>query len=120
MGRKITDKDKKVVLYTAENEQVLNTHETEHEIERYWTTMRYWTTIYRKHQNKIDKVWNKEIKCVHRELIEKEMKEQGHAIHGNTTFPMVLREYLDSDIYIERKILPMNYPMLTNKELVNI
>ena len=34
---KITDKDKKVVLYTAENEQILNTHETEHEIERYCT-----------------------------------------------------------------------------------
>ena len=55
---KITDKDKKVVLYTAENEQILNTHETEHEIERYWTT------IYRKHQIEIDKVWNKERKCV--------------------------------------------------------
>ena len=46
------------------------------------------------------------------------MKEQGHAIHGNTTFPMVLREHLDSDIYIERKIVSMNYPMITNKELV--
>ena len=32
---KITDKDKKVVLYTAENEQILNTHENEHEIEQY-------------------------------------------------------------------------------------
>ena len=31
---------------------------------------------------------------------------------------MVLREHLDSDIYIERKIAPMNYPMITNKELV--
>ena len=29
---KITDEDKKVVLYTAENEHILNTHETEHEI----------------------------------------------------------------------------------------
>ena len=28
------------------------------------------------------------------ELIEKEVKEQGHAIHGNATFPMVLREHL--------------------------
>ena len=45
------------------------------------------------------------------------MKEQGHAIHGNTTFPMVLREHLDSDIYIERRSVPMN-PMITNKELV--
>ena len=114
MRGKITDKDKKVVLYTDDNEQILNTHETEHEIERYWTK------IYRKHQNEIDKVWNKERKCVYQELIEKEMKEQGHAIHGNTTFPMVLREHLDSDIYIERKIVPMNYPVITNKELVNI
>ena len=62
---KITDKDKKVVLYTAENEHILNTLETEHEIERYWTT------IYRKPQNEIDKVWNKERKCVYQELIEK-------------------------------------------------
>ena len=46
---KITDKDKKMVLYTDENEQILNTHEIE----------RYWTKIYRKHQNEIDKVWNK-------------------------------------------------------------
>ena len=46
------------------------------------------------------------------------MKEQGHAIQGNTTFPMVLQEHLDSDIYIERKIVPMNYPVITNKELV--
>ena len=74
--------------------------------------------IYRKHTNEIDKVWNKERKCVYQELIEKEMKEQGHDIHGNTTLPMVLREHLDSDIYIERKIVPMNYPVITSKELV--
>ena len=47
---KITDKDKKVVLYTDENEQILNTHKTGHKIERYWTK------IYRKHHNEIDKV----------------------------------------------------------------
>ena len=34
------------------------------------------------------------------------MKQEGHATHGNTTFTMV------SDIYIERKIVPMNYPTL--------
>ena len=63
-------------------------------------------------------MWNKERKCVYQELIEKEMKEQDHAIHGNTTFSMVLREYLDNDIYIERKIGPMNYPVITKNELV--
>ena len=36
---KITGKDKKVVQYTDENEKILNTHETEHEIERYWTNI---------------------------------------------------------------------------------
>ena len=43
------------------------------------------------------------------------MKEKGHAIHGNTTFPMVLREQLDSDICIERKIVPMDYPVIKKK-----
>ena len=46
---KITDNDKKSWL-TAENEQILNTHKTEHKIERHWTT------IYRKHQNEKDSV----------------------------------------------------------------
>ena len=32
------------------------------------------------------------------------MKEQGHVIHGNTTFPMVLGEHLDMDICIERRL----------------
>ena len=71
---------KKVVQYRAENKHILNTHEIE----------RYWTKIYRKHQNEIDNVWNKDRKCVYQELIEKDMNEQGHAIHGNTTFPMIL------------------------------
>ena len=31
-----------------------------------------------------------------------------HDVHGITTFPMVIREHLDSDIRIERKIVPMN------------
>ena len=44
------------------------------------------------------------------------MKEQGHAIHGNTTFPMVLREHLDSDICIERKIVLINYSVITKKK----
>ena len=63
-------------------------------------------------------MWNKERKGVYQEIIEKEMKEQGHAIHGNTTFPMVFRERLDSDIYIERNIVPMNYHVIMKKELV--
>ena len=56
---KITDKKEKVVLYTDKNEQIMNTQENEHEIERYWTH------IYRKYQNEIDNVWNKERKCVY-------------------------------------------------------
>ena len=43
------------------------------------------------------------------------MKGQGHAIHGDTTFPMVLREHFDNDIYIDRKIVPMNNPVITKK-----
>ena len=46
------------------------------------------------------------------------MQEKSHAIHGITTFPMFLREHLDSDKRIERKIVPMNYPMITKQELI--
>ena len=63
-------------------------------------------------------MWNKERKGVNQELIEKEMQKKGHAVHGTTTFPMVLTEHLDSDIRIERKIVPMNYPVITKQELV--
>ena len=68
--------------------------------------MKYCTKIYRKHQNNIDKVWNKD---VYPELIEKEMQRKCHAIHGLITFPM------DSDICIERKIVPMKYHVITKK-----
>ena len=71
---KITDKDKKVVLYTDENEFFLNTLETEHEIERYCTT------IYRKYQNEIDKVWNKERKCVF-SRINRELNERARSCY---------------------------------------
>ena len=66
---KITDKEEKVVMYTDKNEQILNTQEIE----------QYWTKIYRKHQNEIDK-----------ELIEKEMQEKGNAMHGITTFDVLI------------------------------
>ena len=46
------------------------------------------------------------------------MQENGHAIHGITTFHMVLRKHLDSDIRIVRKIVPINYPMIAKQELV--
>ena len=41
------------------------------------------------------------------------MQEKGNAIHGITTFRMVMREHLDSHICIERKIVPMDYPVIT-------
>ena len=46
------------------------------------------------------------------------MKEQGHAIHGNTTFPIVLQEHLDSNICIEKKIVSMTYHVITKKRLL--
>ena len=43
------------------------------------------------------------------------MKERGHDMQRNTTFPMVLREHLDSNICIERKIVLTNYHGITKK-----
>ena len=41
------------------------------------------------------------------------MQEKCQAIHGITTVPMVLQEHLNSDIRIERKIVRMNYRVIT-------
>ena len=62
-------------------------------------------------------MWNKERKGVYQELIEKEMLDICHVIHGITTFTMVLREHLDNDIRIERNIVPMNYPVINKSVL---
>ena len=40
------------------------------------------------------------------------MQEKGHYIHG------ILREHLDSDIGIERKIVPMNYHVVKHLKMV--
>ena len=35
------------------------------------------------------------------------------ATYGNKNFPIVLREHFDSDIHIEEKVIPMEYPEIT-------
>ena len=60
----------------------------------------------------------KERTGVYQELIVKEMQDKVHAIHGITTFYIVLREHLYSDIPVERNIAPMNHHMITQQELV--
>ena len=39
------------------------------------------------------------------------------ATYGNKNFPIVLREHFDSDIHIEEKVIPMEYPEITQTEL---
>ena len=39
------------------------------------------------------------------------------ATYGNKNFPTVLREHFDSDIHIEEKVKPMEYPEITQAEL---
>ena len=48
------------------------------------------------------------------------MKEQGHDIHGNTTFPMVLREHLDSDYMHRKEYCANELPCDNKKELVQL
>ena len=38
------------------------------------------------------------------------------ATYGNKNFPIVLREHFDSDIHIEDKVTPMEYPEITQAE----
>ena len=37
--------------------------------------------------------------------------------NGNKNFPIVLREHFDSYIHIEEKVIPMEYPEITQAEL---
>ena len=39
------------------------------------------------------------------------------ATYGNKNFPIVLREHFDSNIHIEEKVIPMEYPEITQAEL---
>ena len=39
------------------------------------------------------------------------------ATYGNNNFPIVLREHFDNDIHIEEKVIPMEYPEITQAEL---
>ena len=39
------------------------------------------------------------------------------ATYGNQNFPIVLKEHFDSDIHIEEKVIPMEYPEITQTEL---
>ena len=39
------------------------------------------------------------------------------ATYGNNNFPIVLRKHFDSDIHIEEKLIPMEYPEITQAEL---
>ena len=43
------------------------------------------------------------------------MREQGHAILENTTFPMVLREHLDSDIMHREEYCANGVPCFNKK-----
>ena len=39
--------------------------------------------------------------------------------YSNKNFPIVLREDFDSDIHIEEKVIPKEYPEITQAELHN-
>ena len=51
------------------------------------------------------------------EFIDNENLMKNIATYGNKNFPIVLREHFDSDIHIEEKVIPMEYPKITQAEL---
>ena len=96
------------------NEQPIKISEMDVEIEQYWDSIHK-----KKHKNDIIDIWNEESTFLYNEFIENEYLKKNIAIYDNKNFPIVLREHFDSDIHIEEKITPMEYPEITQAELHN-
>ena len=107
-----TGRNEDIQLLYDINEQPLKISEMDVEIEQYWNS------IYKKHKNDIIDIWNEDSKCIYKEFIENEIQMKNIATYGNKNFPIVLREHFDSDIHIEEKVIPMEYPEITQAELL--
>ena len=62
-------------------------------------------------------IWNEDSKCIYKEFIENKNLMKNIATYDNKNFPIALREHFDSDIHIEEKVIPMEYPEITQAEL---
>ena len=103
-----TGRDEDIQLIYDINEQPLKISEMDVEIEQNWDS------IYKKkHKNDIIDIWNEDSKCIYKESIENENLMKTIATYGNNNFPIVLREHFDSAIHIEEKVIPMEYPEIT-------
>ena len=69
------------------------------------------------HKNDIIDIWNEDSKYIYKESIENENLMKNIATYGNKNFPIVLRKHFDSDVHIEEKVIPMEYPEITQAEL---
>ena len=108
---KSTKSNKETCIYN-EHEQKLELHEAEQELENFWTQ------IYRKHDNKIDIIWNPLTKTVYRYYHENEPRagiitdiEQHYQAPGH------LEEHLDMAFTPKYIITPMSLPEITNKDV---
>ena len=97
-------------IYNEDGKQ-LNKQESEVAIEKYWTS------IYRRHDNNIAETWNEETKEVYQELIDQENNNRHLIQYGNNSFPTELREHFDCQISIQNKINPMEDPQITKDEV---
>ena len=109
---KSTKRKQECTLYNHNGEQ-LNKTNAEEEIKHYWTN------IYKKHENNIAEVWNKESKKRYSTLIKSEnnAKEDTTITYKEHTFPASLREHCDMALQIEKKISPITYPTISISEL---
>ena len=79
----------------------------------------YCDSIYKKeHKNDIIDIWNKDSKCIYKGSIDNENLMKNIATYDNKkNFPIVLKVHFDSDIHIEEKVIPMEYPEITQAKL---
>ena len=73
--------------------------------------IRFWETVYQKHENKIDEVWGIQQK----EEYEISLREENLKRINERSFPLILREHMDTDRNVGNEIKPMEKPKLTEQ-----
>ena len=105
-------KSKKETHIYNEQEQKLEQHEAEQELNNFWTQ------IYRRHDNKIDDIWNPITKTVYKYYHEHEARI-GIITDRDEYYqaPAHFEEHLDMAFIPKYIITPMSLPEITNKDV---
>ena len=100
---------KEVYLYDGEGEKLASDKSKE-------VFINYWTSIYKKHENKINEIWNEERKMNY--ILEYEAQEQSNMIlEDGIIAPDYMEEHMNMLCKVNKRIRNMEYPKITIQEV---